>query len=118
MLDKAGFEEDVAVKVLSLRSAQPGTVDLAMRELQLMCTVSQQLAGYVVELKGFMHEPGRQLVLVLELAEHSLRDYLQTLPGQCLSLAQWVRHPLSQYYASLRCNLRACRFRPKKWPVC
>jgi hypothetical protein len=91
LLHKGGVEEDVAVKVLSLQNAATEHVDVARRELRLMCTVSQQLAGYVIELKGYLEDPGRELVLAMELADSSLRDWLQNLENHWLPLHMWVR---------------------------
>ena len=90
-LNLDGFDEQVAVKVLSLRNAQPAHVHLARRELELMCTVSQRLAGSVIELKGFYERPGRELVLAMELADSSLQNWQRLQPGGRLSFAQWVR---------------------------
>ena len=90
-LNLDGFDEQVAVKILSLRNAQPQHVLLARRELELMCTVSQRLAGSVIELKGFYERPGRELVLAMELADSSLQDWQRLQPGGRLSYSQWVR---------------------------
>jgi hypothetical protein len=63
---------------------------MARRELELMCMVSQRLAGSVIELKGFFENPGRELILAMELAEASLQDWQAELPGARLTLKQWV----------------------------
>ena len=44
-------EEAVAVKELQLAGATPEQIADARAELCAMCAVSQQLAGYVVEIK-------------------------------------------------------------------
>ena len=86
----AGFEEEVAVKVLSKHCIQPDNVEQAMQEVHLMCIVSQHLGGRAVELKGFLHDPDDGLILVLELAEHSLDKWLKQMPHNRLPLDQWV----------------------------
>jgi hypothetical protein len=85
-----GLDEEVAVKILSLRNAPPELVEFARKELSLMCTVAQKLTGYVIELKGFHEDAGRELVLAMELAESSLRDLLRTMPNKQMELQTWV----------------------------
>jgi hypothetical protein len=91
ILNVDGFDEQVAVKILSLRNAQPQHVHMARRELELMCTVSQRLAGSVIELKGFYERPGRELILAMELADASLQDWQASLPDGRLYVQDWVR---------------------------
>ena len=88
---ESGYDEEVAVKCVSLASATPEQEAFARRELQLMCTVSQKLSGYVMELKGFHLEEGVELLLAMELADGSLHDYLKSKPGACLQQDEWVR---------------------------
>lgn len=117
--DHTGDEEDVAVKVLSLLNAPPNAEVNARRELDLMCTVARQLGGSVVELKGYQESP-EELVLAMELADCSLRDWLRGAEKGYLPAATWVRGsvlPVCVFaglklgtlaHCAIRCAARRC----------
>ena len=86
-----GIEEQVAVKTIALQNLTPRQEAFARRELSLMCTISHELSGHVIELKGFHLEAGSKLIIAMELAHQSLQDWLCSLPRGQISAYDWVR---------------------------
>ena len=87
----------MAVKCIRL-TATPEQEERAQEHLRLLCTVSQKLTGYVIEVKGFHLEEGVELLLAMELADKSLEDYLNSRADDRLPQDEWVR-------ARLPCDL-------------
>lgn len=96
--------EVIAVKTIALINASEQQLDFARKELTLMCTVSHELSGYVIELKGFHLDPGRELVIAMELADASLRDMLRGMPEFRLPTDHWV----GPHLRPLECSPSAC----------
>lgn len=96
-------EEDVAVKVIELMDATEAQRNAAYTELSLLARISKQLAGHIVELKGFIEVDGERLCLAMERAQMTLRQRQAHLENKRLPLAEWVRHPSALQAFCARC---------------
>ena len=90
-----GEDQPVALKVVSVAAVSEARKKKARRELKIMCTVSKQLAGYVVELLGYC-ESDTELTLVMGARGH-VAAAMGAAPfeEERLPMREWVRcrHP-------------------------